>query len=386
MRPGMALALVCCSMLQTVSVSAAEQTRAFVPQAMADLAKGKAPSIAAAGGMLNVAFLNDGSIYCSSSDAGKKWTAPVKVSGSTLGCVHPVIAVGGDSSVNIVWQARETNAKQPGVFYSRSTDGGKTFSSAVDISGTKTESTEPQIAVGPDNSLHVVWIDKQPAPGGPDVFYASSIDGGKTWSKSEDVSNTPGGVSSNPAVAMGSDGRIHIAWSDTSSGEEQPDVFYAWKTAGKPWSSPEDLSKDSGFSELPHIACGQRGRVYFVWTDSSKKMGGDILCVQENADGKFSKPTNISDSTGISSQPAIAVDNEDRSALVWIDTTANKSIPDIWMKIGTGGSFSHKEKIFHSEVQSLQPSVTVSKGEAFVVWEESQGSSSTIKGCSVKLK
>ncbi len=408
MRFGVTFALFFCGLLHWGPVFAAEQAisesakaepvkteqgkteheRTFVPQQMADLGKGKSPSIAASSGHLYVVYKNDDAIFfADSSDFGKSWTAPVKVSASTLNCTHAQVLAAPDGSINVVWQGKASKEKANGIFYTRSTDGGKTFNEPVDISGTKTESSEPQLAIGHDNSLHIVWIDTLPAPAGPDVFYSCSTDNGKTWSKIEDVSNTPGAISRSPGIAVGEDGRIHIVWSDTSSGDESPDVFYVWKKKGSDkWSAPEDISKDSGFSELPHVACGQNGRVYFIWTDSSNKFVGDILCVIENADGKFSKALNISDSNGVSSQPAMAVDADGISAVVWIDTTGNKNIPDLWMKVGNKETFSHKEKIWHSNDLTMYPSVSVLKGEAYVVWQETHASGSLIKGCKVKLK
>lgn len=385
MRFGLMIALLSCCMVLTAPIVRAEAKPSALEQ-LANLANGRTPSISSASNSLYVAFEKDEAIYCTgSSDKGKHWTPGLKISGACISSSHPTVGAAADGSVNIVFQAKAASKKSTGVFYVRSADAGKTFSEPVDISDTPTESSEPQLAIGNNSSLHVVWIDALPKPGGPDVFYSVSTDAGKTWSKREDVSNTPGGISSNPAINVGSDSRVHIAWVDTSSGEDKPDIFYVSKSV-KSWGEVQDLSKDSGYSALPHISCGPNGKLYIVWTDNSKKVSGDILCLIEQKPGLFGKPVNISHTRGVSSQPALSVDGNDRAAALWIDTSATQKVPDIWARTGHKGQFGKEIELCHTDEVSVHPSLTIVDGTAYAVWEEIDGSTSTIKGCSLSLK
>lgn len=384
---GLVTALLSSCLLFAGQMAFADEAKPDVPIPITDVAQGKTPAIADLSGTLHVAFEKDAAIYYSaSSDSGKSWSDSKKISGLCLAANHPFVACAADKSINVVWQGNLNGDKIPGIYFVRSTDGGKTFSVPFDISHTPTTSSEPQVAVGKDNSIHVVWIDALPAPGLPDVFYTVSTNGGKTWSKPTNLSNTPGGYSRDPAIAVGNDSRIHVAWSDTSSGEESPDIFYVTKIEENPWTLPVDLSADPGYSAHPSISCGPDGKVYVVWTDNSKKTAGDIFCLIEETKGRFGKKMNVSATRGVSSQPMITVDSSEHFAVVWLDTSATLKVPDIWARTGYKNQLQKKLQLCKTDGESIHPSVSISNHKAFTVWEEVDGGSSTIKGCYLLVK
>lgn len=385
MRHALMIALAAFNLYIAVPASIAGESNASGPVQITDVAKGKTPSIAAGDGTLHIAYQNDSSIfYSASSDEGKSWSAQANVSGKGQSCSLPAIATGADGSVNIVWQDKPAGENEIDIFYARSADGGKNWSEPTNISKTTTASSEPELAVGPDNSVHIVWIDALSGPKCPDVYYTCSKDGGKTWSNKEDISNTPG-VCTNPAIAAGTDGAVHVAWMDTSSGETHPDILYVCKSDNG-WTKWKDISNSPRFSTHPSIGCGPKGKVYLVWSDNSRKEhSADIWCAISHRNGNFGKPINISNSRGVSNQPVIAVDQTDRLAVVWSDTSASLTVPDIWARTGLAEGFSNVLQLCQTEGLSVHPSVTTANKKAYVVWEEVEGSKSTVRGCFVPI-
>src|SRR5262249_27738704 len=177
-----------------------------------------------------------------SQDAGKPGNKPQNISDTPGKSMTPSLAVGADNSVDVVWVDTTSGDASPDVFFTRSTDGGKTWSKAVDVSNTPGASNECDIAADEKGKIYVDWTDTSGDAKSPEVMVASSADGGKTWSKPVDASNTPG-VSSDPAIAATGNGKVAVVWVDTSEGAASPDVFMATsKDGGKTFGKAQNIS------------------------------------------------------------------------------------------------------------------------------------------------
>lgn len=124
------------------------------------------------------------------------------------------------------------------VHFSRSTDGGQTWSPPVRINDDPAGSNNWQwfgtLSVAPDGRIDVVWNDTRNAVGGYDseLFYSFSTDGGLSWSPDEPISpafdpnigwpnqNKIGDYYHMISDRLGAD----LAWSATFNGEQ--DVYY----------------------------------------------------------------------------------------------------------------------------------------------------------------
>jgi hypothetical protein len=185
-----------------------------------------------------------------SDDLGASWTGPIVI--STRG--NPVnfndkIAIAADanpSSPNfgnlyVSWTLFTGNptlnfgegfafSPEPIVF-SRSTDGGNTFSRPVQLTSAANnnsvggrQGSTPEVA--PNGDVYVFWsgsIDRQSA-----VMGARSIDGGRSFAKQFEVaakndnpSPLPGASfrdNSFPNADIGSDGKLYVVWTDYTNG------------------------------------------------------------------------------------------------------------------------------------------------------------------------
>jgi hypothetical protein len=104
----------------------------------------------------------------------------------------------------------------------RSEDGGQTWSEAVTIDslGTyevpdlRTGEGLPSLAVDPRNgNLYVAWADDDFSPGVSQVVFSRSTDGGRTWSPRRLVSGGPTKAASfTPAVAVNGKGQVGVAF------------------------------------------------------------------------------------------------------------------------------------------------------------------------------
>jgi hypothetical protein len=124
------------------------------------------------------------------------------------------------------------------VHFSRSTDGGATWSAPVRVNDDPAGSNAWQwfgtMAVAPDGCIDVIWNDTRADPGGFDseLMYATSTDAGQTWSNAEVISPAfdphlgwPQQNKLGDYYDMVSDSTgAHIAYAATFNGEQ--DVYY----------------------------------------------------------------------------------------------------------------------------------------------------------------
>ena len=96
-----------------------------------------------------------------------------------------------------------------------------------------------------------------------------------------------------------------MVWTDDTPG--QNDIFFSNNTdGGNNFSIPLNLSNNTGTSLSPQIALSGNN-VYVVWTDDTP--GQNDIFFSNNTDGgnNFSIPLNLSNNTGTSASPQIDV-------------------------------------------------------------------------------
>ncbi|MGH9126947.1 MAG: exo-alpha-sialidase [Acidimicrobiales bacterium] len=167
-----------------------------------------------------------------STDHGKTWTISTATAPEDVP-LGPAMAWspkgGAQGTFVLAYQASPNQvAGESSILFTRSTDGGRTWSSVVTIDD-PTEPLDttylPAIGVAPDGRVDVVWYDFRVGNGfSPDVYYTDSSDGGASWARNvratdqsinyslgvsgnSDVRQPPGVASANQYAAIG--------WADT---------------------------------------------------------------------------------------------------------------------------------------------------------------------------
>jgi hypothetical protein len=207
--------------------------------------------VVASDGTLYVAFYDThtairGIGIVKSTDGGKTFSTETKVASfspalTMTGCggvrtnSYPSVAVDPAGAVHVVYAAFPPPFVDRGdVFYTRSTDGGTTFSPPLRLNddGTTTTQYLPSIAALSDGTLGVKWWDRRNDPVNDsltDVYMTISRDGGMTFGKNFRITSQNWSFSPiEPGFASGYHGdyddiaangsSFAVCWSDERSG------------------------------------------------------------------------------------------------------------------------------------------------------------------------
>jgi ligand-binding sensor domain-containing protein len=150
-----------------------------------------------------------------------------------------------NQTVTVIGEDRYVNAMCPfcaDIFYRHSTNGGRSWSVPINLSGTFAGSVKPQVHVGSGNSVYVTWEEGEDwyVSGGYPVasMYVHSSDSGNTWAEPTVFSSQPGAPQQ---ITLGvRDSDLVVVW---RLPEEVP-AFYHYQLStdgGVTWSSPEPI-------------------------------------------------------------------------------------------------------------------------------------------------
>jgi len=150
----------------------------------------------------------------------------------------------GSGNVYVLASMTRTSNPDPAdIMFSKSTDGGATWSAPVRVNDDNSQSNTQwfgTMSVAPNGRIDAIWLDTRDSPGydSSALYYSYSLDQGDTWSANEKISD-----SFNPHVGypnqnkmgdyfdmVSDDYSANLAWANTLNGEE--DVYYSRITPG----------------------------------------------------------------------------------------------------------------------------------------------------------
>ena len=164
------------------------------------------------------------SYYVQSRDRGLTFTAPVQLNrpGDFWGGARmergPKLAVGRGGVIHVV--SLGNYQKGGGVWYTRSSDGGKTFEAGRNLLDVKTGCDNATVAADPEGNVYALWTDGRlgsdpKSPTASPIFMVRSRDDGRTFTKSEPVRHDYPGRACGCCrleARVGADGYLYIAF------------------------------------------------------------------------------------------------------------------------------------------------------------------------------
>lgn len=146
------------------------------------------------------------------------------------------------------------------------------FASAADvrIEHVPEDGVQPQIVTTSDGTLHLVYLTGEPR--GCNIRHVTKKPGATAWSAPHTVNSTPGsavaaGTIRGAQMAIGKDDSLHIVWNGPGGKQQPAPLFYARSlNQGTTFESQRDLratteALDGGAS----VAASAKGEVFVVW-------------------------------------------------------------------------------------------------------------------------
>ncbi|HEX5424326.1 MAG TPA: PKD domain-containing protein [Candidatus Acidoferrales bacterium] len=305
---------------------------------------------------------NSNILFSRSTDGGATFSTPINLSNASDYSFNPRIAISAAGSVDVVWEYE--TADNTDIMFSHSTDAGLTFTPPINLSNDPADSENEQIATDTAGNIYVVWENDSLNLG---VLFSHSSDGGATFSTPAVLStNTSGSYSAQ--IAIGTNGNLSVVWED--DGQSVSDVSFSHSSDhGATFSSPQSLSYHTGNSGSQQIAIDLNGNIDVVWTnETSGKF--DIFFTRSVDNGAtFSTPSDVSNGSGNAQNPQMGLDAKGNINLVWEDNMPS----DIYFARSNngGGSFSSPVNISNNGGFSVDPFLTVDGGgNVSVAWED----------------
>jgi hypothetical protein len=269
-------------------------------------------------------------VFFTKSRDGRAWTTPIRVNNDAGGATQsePSLTLDASNNIYIVWT--DTRLGNNDVFFSKSTDGGLSFTANVRANDVTTNSqSEPSVAVDPTNShfIHVVWTDTRNPATGADIYYINSTDGGLSFNPPSVRINTDAGNAEQgmPHVAVAPDRSVDVVWRDPRNAAKGPDIYFAKSMDfGVTWNPPVIVNDDAGAATQtePRIAINDTGAIFVAWTDSrNANTASDIYATRStNGGASFAANVKVNDDQGpVQQSTATLATRGGRIQLAWQD-------------------------------------------------------------------
>jgi len=223
----------------------------------------------------------------------------------------PVTATDSIGNVWIVWQNGPQGNRD--IYAARMAPGEAAFRSPVVLTRDPQDQCNPDVAVGSDGKVYVVWQDNR--RGNWDI-YGSVCSSGQTFSRESRVSDSNDNEI-NPVIAVDaqSPNQLHVAWQDDRNGNQ--DIYVAVSANAFVGNTVSQVTANAADQIQPDITADGQNVIYIVWTDMRNGQA-DIYGAASNVGPWTNVPVvaSASDQTGpvIAAEPGGSVLH-----LLWVD-------------------------------------------------------------------
>jgi len=333
-----------------------------------------------------------------------KLAEPARISLENADAAEPAVAAGPQGTAFVAWVEHRPK-KEADVMVAQLDREGKPLGEPVRVNPNAGEATAwrgdpPTLAVATDGTVYVGWAARAAAQGHASILYLSaSKDGGRTFAPPTKINDDEkAGEHGMHSLAVGQDGRIHLAWLDernlkapaerhTAGGkkmeqmEQNREVFTAFSTdGGRSFSKNQRIAAEACPCCKTAVAVGADGRVYIGWR---QVLPGEYrhIGIASSADGgaTYSAPVIVSDDKWLIagcpvSGPALFVANDGTLRIMWYTEGERGTTGLYWAESRDQGKTFSERKLFAGGQAFGNPLLlSDGAGKLIAVWGNSDG-------------
>ena len=256
-------------------------------------------------------------LFTRSEDNGTSFDKIKNLSNNTSDSFNQEIAVFGDN-VYVVWLDQGEGDNTNILLKARSSDGGATFGSTINISSNTNQETFPKVAAY-EGSVYVAWnvADNnrdERANGG--LFFVRSLDGGNTFDNIIKL-NHENNFGELQIAAF--DETVYVASGGLPSVDVNGVLFTKSNDGGRSFSEPVTIDENGRFVNSLNVEFSAYEQFSYVAAQVSVSGNEEILLLEMTGNNS-TRVLNLSNNPKISECPSIAMAG-DNIYVVWEDMT-----------------------------------------------------------------
>ena len=342
----------------------------------------RSPSITVSEGIIHLVYIQtvgspavDEIVYKNAPHPGDAWPATeTKISTCTEDGYSTGICK-AENIIHVVWSEEGIAGGTMNVYYSRSTDGGNSFSAKETLNQSAGNGSSPVMAVS-ENTVHVAWKDFRIT--GRETYYRRSTDSGVTWDAETRLTNTPSLWERDPKIAV--DGQhvyVAVRADSARAGTDEEIHFILSTDGGNTWGTPHAItqSKVTKWGLAMAVADGKIHVVYCTVTGSSSDLAIEYIRNDNGGLFPWTAPVAVHSSSVSFDEPSLSAFQENLF-LVWADGRGGSDeYPDLYCKTASqyGESWAEEQALYQSAMQySGMVSTAIAGIDLYAAWYEEQ--------------
>ncbi|MDD1616946.1 MAG: BNR/Asp-box repeat-containing protein [Methylococcaceae bacterium NSP1-2] len=340
-------------------------------------------------GTLWAVWTNNQSIYIqSSTDKGNRFTAPVLVNTTPEKVAaenesRPKIKIDAKGNIYLTWVITLDEKRSTYVRFSRSTDGGKHFSTPVTVNDNLQiiRHRFDSLAVGKNGEIFVAWLDARDTEAakkagkefkGLSLYYSTSTDGGKHFSPNKSIADHVCECC-RIDTTVAPDNTPVVVWRHIFEGGIRDHALVKFKD----WQTPDTIQRlsheDWKIDACPHhgpaIAIADSGIYHAVWFSGSASKQGLFYGYSTDAGKSFSEPVNFG-KEGTSHPHVLALDKQVFVTWQAFDGKINRAL--VIKSNDEGKTWAKPEVIAQTPEMADEPFLISDGQNEYLSWQSAQ--------------